>query len=206
MYRFRLIHVDSLSRNDVVDASVVYVNFTDGLGLIDRIVDVVDAPVVVVRLRSSHLEAGEYERFLWTVPDDTLYRLATGQHVVFVDGGSRRSDCIPRTIWQGMAILLHTVLRIVWHIVDNVARRWLAQHVGTATAVGTDMLARKVATELSKPLRSRIRYWRRYATSEPQFTLTAVYGCAALDENEARSIELMYRSLFGGKTRRQIYG
>ena len=199
MYRFRLIHVNSLSRDDVADASVVYVNFTDGLGLADRIVDVVDAPVVVMRLRSSHLEAGEYERFLWTVPDDILYRLATGQHVVFVDGGSRRSDCIPMTIWQGMPILLHTVLRIVWHIVDNVARRWLAQHVGTATAVGTDLLARRLAAEFSKPLRARIRYWRRYATSEPQFTMTAVYGCAALEEDEARSVEQQYRAYISNR-------
>ena len=199
MYRFRLVHVDSLSRDDVVDASVVYVNFTDGLGLVDRIVDVVDAPVVVVRLRSSHLEAGEYERFLWTVPDDMLYRLVTGQHIIFVDGGSRRSDCIPRTIWQGMPILLHIVLRIVWHIVDNVARRWLAQHVGTATAVGTDILARRLAAELSKPLRARMRYWRRYATSEPRFTMTAVYGCAALEEGEARSVEQQYRAYISNR-------
>ena len=63
------------------------------------------------RFQSSHLEGGHWQRFLNSVPDDILYNLAIGNHVVIYDCGSRRHDGCSRVIWQGLPFLRYVFMK-----------------------------------------------------------------------------------------------
>jgi hypothetical protein len=180
--------VDDIDSIDMSNVTMVYVNFTDGLAIASHVLERINAPVQVTRMRSSHLECGDWVKFVWSVPEDMLYRIAAGKPFIFVDAGSRRRDCIPRTIWQGLPTLLHIVARIVWMRLLPVASMFLAEQIGLHTAMAVDRQAWQVSKQLDKPLRNRIRYWRRYATPDPAFHVLAVYGCGAIDHDEAARI------------------
>ena len=190
MWALRVSRVDGVV-DGVYDA--VYVNFTDGLVFAGRVR--VAAPVFATRLKSSWLESGAWERFLWAVPDDLLWRLATGQRVLFLDAGSRRRDCLPRTVWQGLPLLLYAVNRLWWRLDDGVAERSLADVLGVYVARGVDATIKSwYERSLGKALRARIRYWARYATPEPRYELVAAYTCGALTDEEAAAYERLIRA------------
>jgi len=88
------------------------VNLTNGLEYIGAFGI---EPDLFVRLQSSHLEGGHWQRFVDEVDNGLLWHLSQGEKVYLCDCGSRSRNGVPRTIWQGIPIIRACCER-AWHL------------------------------------------------------------------------------------------
>lgn len=58
-----------------------------------------------IRIQSTHLEQKNYENIFLTLDSNFLMHLAMGFKCVVYDYGSRRSDGVSRSCWQGLELI-----------------------------------------------------------------------------------------------------
>lgn len=83
-----------------------WVNLSNGIEAL-TIKDIPDPRFLY--LRSSHCEAGKWDRVMASVPDEMLLRLALGETCVVHDYGARKG--VPRSIWQGLEFVKYVLYR-----------------------------------------------------------------------------------------------
>lgn len=82
----------------------IFLNLTNGIERLDREFINHDN-LAFIRIQSTHLEQKDYENVFLSLDSNFLMHLAMGFDCVVYDYGSRRSDGVSRSCWQGLELL-----------------------------------------------------------------------------------------------------
>jgi len=95
-------------------------------------------------IQSSHIESKQWDRLLYTLPDDMLYRLAVGEEINIIDCSSNSKGKVIKSI----PIIVHFLKRY-W---DN-----------RLDFIGLDRkYIQRLYKSLSKQTRRKLKYYRKY--------------------------------------------
>lgn len=137
------------------DDAIHFLNLTNGLACRAHVKD-----PRYLRIQSTWCEQKRWNDVLWTLSDDLLMHLASGDTVVVHDVSERLR--VTRACWQGLALATFVCASVWCH--EDTAGEMIAR-----SRTGMDMIPyfRRVFHDLDDRVIKRIEYYRRYYWSGP---------------------------------------